>query len=392
MRLCRLHILAFILSFLPVLNAYGSDSLRVRKLYHDVTVAASGGYNLPSHGYYRGYNELKRPIRANSSLHLEYSFGFSDATDLGCLYPGVTQGIGLSGCSFYNHELMGTPVFAYLFQNARILDLCPRLGLDYSWRLGTSYGWKQTELIASKWNVSVNVGLMLSYDVAKRWTLGIGPEFTHCSNGDTSYPNGGANLMNLRLSLTGHIVENTSVNDRSAIEKYESELRQKPFADRMTYDLILIGGYRAGKVTSGTYAIINEPFPFFGLNVLPQYHLNRIFAVGASLDLLADRSADIYDVEYNSEIREVTSYKIPELSQQMAAGLSLRGEINMPVFSVGVGVGSFLLGSSDNLKGIYTIYTLKAFVTERLFLNVTYRLSTRNYTHNLMYGLGWRFN
>jgi hypothetical protein len=75
----------------------------------------------------------------------------------------------------------------------------------------------------------------------------------------------------------------------------------------------------------------------------------------------------------------------------MAAGLSLRGDITMPIFTVGAGFGGFVLGG-DTLRGLYTTFTLQAFVTDRLFLNVAYRLSTLNYTHNLMYGLGWRFN
>ena len=48
-------------------------------------------------------------------------------------------------------------------------------------------------------------------------------------------------------------------------------------------------------------------------------------------------------------------------------------------------------GNTDSLKGLYTTFSLKDFVSRRLFLNVTYRLSSRNYTHNMMYGIGWRF-
>ena len=80
------------------------------------------------------------------------------------------------------------------------------------------------------------------------------------------------------------------------------------------------------------------------------------------------------------------------MHEQMAAGLSLRADITMPIFTVGAGVGGFVAGTSDALQGIYSIFSLKAFVTDRLFLNVSYRLSTKNFTHNMMYGIGWRFN
>ena len=386
------YTLTLMILLLSGIFADGSDTLSIPRLHHEVTFAASAGYNLPSHGYYRGYNEYSRPIPANSSLHLEYAFGLTSATRLGRLYPGVTQGLGFAASTFYDHSLMGTPIFAYIFQNARILDLNPCLGLNYSWNLGASYGWKENDVTASSWNVYVNVGLWLSWDISKLLTLNLGPEFTHCSNGDTAYPNGGANLMNLRVGLTGHITDSPRFEDRTDILEYESALRQKTFAGRMSYDLILAGGWRAGKVTGEAYALINRPFPFFALNLVPQYHLNRYFAVGASLDLLADRSADIHDVIVDPKTREVLSYAQPPLHRQMAAGLSFRGDIKMPIFTVGLGLGGFVLGGGKSLKGLYTMFTLKTFVTDRLFLNVTYRLSSRNYTHNLMYGLGWRFS
>lgn len=392
MRHLSKHILALTILLLPVFQAGGSDSLQVRRLYHDLTIAASAGYNLPSHGYYNGYNSLERPIPANSSLHLEYALGFTGATHLGRLYPGVTQGIGLAACTFFEYELMGTPVFAYVFQNARIHEFKPGVALNYSWNLGASYGWRTNEMIASPWNVYVNVGLNLSWDISKRWTLGMGPEFSHCSNGDTAYPNGGANLIDFRISLTGHIEEDNFAKDRSEIIGYESQLRNKSFKERMTYDLILGGGVRAGKVTGKEYALINEAFPFFSLYFMPMYRLNRYFSAGASLDLLADRSANLYDVYCDKETREVILYTQPPIYRQMAAGLSVHGDITMPVFTIGAGIGGFVLGSGQTLRGLYTTFSLKAFMTERLFLNVTYRLSARNYTHNLMYGLGWRFN
>lgn len=372
-------------------TAAGRDSSSTGNLRHDITLAASAGYNLPSHGYYRGYNPSCKPIRANSSVHLEYGFGLNPQTRRGGLYPNVVQGVGLSCLTFYSHDLMGTPAFAYVFQKGRILDITPELGLDYKWNLGGSYGWKKNEMIGSDANIYVNVGLMFTWDVSEHLSLQVGPEFSHCSNGDTRYPNGGANLLNLRVGVTGHVGRSVHESGRNAINEYESELRAAGFADRMSFDLVLCGGWRAGKVTSGTYALINEPFPFVAMSFAPMYRFDRHFSVGASFDILADRSAGIYDVVKNDETGEVLSYKIPSLSGQTAAGLSLRGDITMSVFTFGVGCGGFLLSGTDSLKGLYTTFSLKAFVTGRLFLNVTYRLSSRNYTHNMMYGIGWRF-
>ena len=379
------YILAIMIFLSVAISAAGRDSL-----YHDVSVAASAGYNLPSHGYYRGYNPAGTPIYANTSVHLKYAFGFQPGTHKGSLYPGVTQGVGVAGLTFYDHSLMGTPVLGYIYQNARIFEIEDGFSLDYGWELGGSYGWRRNEIIATRANIYVNVGLMLSWDLSQWLTLKLGPEFSHFSNGDTKYPNGGANLINFKVGLTGHLVPESGEPDKALAREYEQQLRERSFGERIEYDLVLFGGWRAGKLTGKSYALINETFPVFGLNFMPSYRMNRYLSAGVSLDLLADRSADLYDVVKN-EMGDVVSYRQPDLFRQIAAGMSLRGEITMPVFTVGVGFGGFVLGTGNSLRGLYSTFCLKTFLNKHLFLNLSYRLSTRNYTHNMMYGLGWRF-
>ena len=69
----------------------------------------------------------------------------------------------------------------------------------------------------------------------------------------------------------------------------------------------------------------------------------------------------------------------------------------MPVFAVNIGAGySFVMARPQNivkpeLHGLYGVFSLKAFVSSRIFLNISYRLSVVNYSHSLMYGIGYRF-
>lgn len=388
----RLRFIFLIISGMTVLMANtpaAGDSVFVRRVTHDIELAASGGYNLPTHGYYNGYNPDGKPVIGNSSLHLRYGFSFTPMTHLGKLYPDVIQGAGLSASTFFEHKLMGSPVTAYIFQKARLFELKPGINVNYSWELGLSTGWKRTEMIATTSNVYVNVGIDLSCDISRRTTLSIGPEFSHFSNGDTCYPNGGANLINIKAIFTSHLTTCDMARDRSYITDYEIELKDRRIADRISIDLIALGGWRAGKVTSGTYASINETFPVYALAITPLYRLNRHLMTGVSLDLLADRSANLYDIVKDPDTRDILSYRQPPVNKQMAVGMSLRMDISMPIFTVGAGVGGFVLGSG-NLRGIYSMFSLKTFLTDRLFLNVTYRLSAENYTHNLLYGIGYR--
>ena len=120
----------------------------------------------------------------------------------------------------------------------------------------------------------------------------------------------------------------------------------------------------------------------------PLYHFNKHLSAGASLDLMYDRSANL--IASIDDSRHF-SYSYPSMFQQCAAGLSLRGELRMPVFSVNIGAGYNFTGAGSDLRGLYGIFALKTFLTDSLFLNVGYRLGTVLYAHNLMFGLGWRF-
>lgn len=64
----------------------------------------------------------------------------------------------------------------------------------------------------------------------------------------------------------------------------------------------------------------------------------------------------------------------------------------MPVFAVNVGVGHSLWApGGPDMRGWYQTFTLKTFVTRRLYISTGYRLLRWREPGNLMLGLGWRF-
>ena len=68
------------------------------------------------------------------------------------------------------------------------------------------------------------------------------------------------------------------------------------------------------------------------------------------------------------------------------------GVMDMPVFSINVGVGRNLIYSGGDMKGFYQILALKTYITRHLFLHVGYQLSKFKDPNNLMLGLGYRFH
>ena len=81
----------------------------------------------------------------------------------------------------------------------------------------------------------------------------------------------------------------------------------------------------------------------------------------------------------------------PPFREQFAIGFSLRAELNMPIFSVNVGIGRNVVCKGIDTEVFYQVLALKTFITRRLFLHVGYQLSDFKNPNNLMLGLGWRF-
>lgn len=49
-----------------------------------------------------------------------------------------------------------------------------------------------------------------------------------------------------------------------------------------------------------------------------------------------------------------------------------------------------MLYSGKELNCLYGMFNLKTSLTERIYLNIGYRLSSVLYSHNMMFGLGYR--
>lgn len=291
----------------------------------------------------------------------------------------------------------------YLHQSADVLDFSPSLSVGYDWNLGAAYGWKTINgtdimldsytnpFISTNTTVYVAVGLYLAYSPNRSITYRIGPEYTHFSNGDTSYPNHGVDLISLKMEVSRNMysrkLECSGIHSDMG---HQARQEDKSSKSAMRYDLMLYGGLRAdkGMVNKRPY-IINEAFPVAGVMFNPLYSLTKNISAGLSADFIFDRSSDL--IVAADDNGDMISYGYPSPSRQMSFGLSLRGELTMPIFSVNLGFGYNLVSPGDDLKGCYALFILKSFITDRLNLNFGYRLSTNLHVRNLIFGLGWSF-
>ena len=377
-------ILVFLMSLAFVSGSFLSSAKAVDEkakctINHWVGFNARPSYIMPTHGFYNGWNELGKPLKAGGNLDFQYGFSMSG--------KNVYQGCGFGIHSFGSHELMGTPMSLYIFQGAPLFCLSDRLTVGYEWNFGLSAGWKNNGIVVvSPLNAYINVAALLTWNINDHWDMISGPEYTHFSNGDTRFPNGGANTINLRIGAKRYFartepgvkIERIFIDDASSLKS----------DNRMSYDLMFFGAWRADRsIAGGTLHIINESFPVAGLNFNPLYHFNDYLSAGASLDLIYDGSADL---QVSVDEDGTLHYVSPDFMSQCAAGLSARAELKMPIFAVNIGIGYNLLHKGQDLDCLYGMFALKAFVTDMLYLNVGYRLSSVLYSHNLMFGLGIR--
>ena len=328
---------------------------------------------MPSHGYYRGVNPSGKAIAFGNSYHLKYSYTL----------PGTYQGIRMAYNTFYAPDLVGSPVSLYLFQGTRLADLSKRITFGYEWNLGLSGGWKSNEVVNSHCNIYINVRLPFTWKVTPEWEIVAGPQYTHFSNGDTSFPNGGANTAGLYVGASRIWGNYSATSLGKDVFKADKELKNRIFKERMHYDILIFGAWRAARLINGyELTLVNKAFPLGGASLNALYKLNKQIYAGPSIDIMTDTSSGLYFG--NSGLQS------PGLLKQTSCGVSLKGELEMPVFSINIGAGYNLIGSAGQQKKFYTTYKLKAPISRKMYLCMGYRLSSAQYTHNLMFGMGWK--
>ena len=356
---------------------------------HHIGLDFRPGIPTRHHDFFRGANASGKPFRAAGSAHLQYAFRFPSSSRLGQIWPTAYQGVGIASYTFFRHSDIGTPTTLYIFQGAEIARLAENLSLDYEWNLGVSTGWNTDNLVVgTKVNAYINTALLLSWHPRPEWTLSTGLDFTHFSNGDTTLPNVGVNTFGLRLGAVRSFGGITTADKGGGCDSEE-----KGFMKRISLDLMLCGAWNAETLTymDKEYRLDGK-FGILALHVNPLYGLTRHLSVGPSVDIQYNEGVNLsgHIAGINPVTDEIRFYR-PPLAEQLAAGLSLRVELKMPIFSINLGIGHNIIYKGAELRGLYNLAVLKAFITDRLFLHTGLKINYTSSSNNLLLGVGWRF-
>lgn len=382
-----------------ITSKLGTENEKKNKAKHFIGIDIRPSYVFPTHEFFKGSNHTGKSINSTFAGHLKYGFKFSPDSELGKLYPYAVQGIGIGYNTFFNSEEIGNPLAVYVFQTSRIATFSRRLSFDYEWNFGASFGWKKFDevtnpnnrVVGSKVNAYINLGFLLNWQIAANTNLRAGIGVTHYSNGNTSYPNSGVNTIGASIGIT-----RSFGGGRNGKETLDEQ--SKPIFDRyISYDLIVYGATRKKGVFPEDHSPLLAPgsFAIIGLNFNPLYNISRYFRAGLSLDMQYDESANIVQYIANDEIpstSEELKFYQPSFREQFSAGLSVRAEIVMPIFSINLGIGKNFICKGSDTNSFYQTFVLKTNITKHIFLHTGYQLYKFKDPNNLMLGIGYRFN
>lgn len=406
---CMLSVLLCCVSFC-IAEAHVDSTAVVHRVSFDYRPAVPTQH----HDFLKGGDGASGPLTAAASLHVQYSFQFPEGSRLREMMPTAYQGIGGAKYTFFSHKDFGTPAALYVFQGARIAQLSPNLSLDYEWNFGVSAGWHQNLVVSTKVNAYINLGLMVSWRPAMNWRLFAGLDMTHFSNGDTTLPNVGMNTIGARLGVLrmfeaevpekladlpdwrfcgdlGRCSEMDFDESRPAMESVKPSFVQ--VWNRTVVDVILCGNTNAETLNYKDREYkLDGKFAVVALHVNPLYRVTRNVLVGPSIDVQYNEGVNlVYNVAGVNPITDVIKFHRPPLAQQLAAGVSLRAELQAPIFAVNIGVGHNVIYKGPELGGFYYLAALKTFVAHDVFLHVGLKVASTESSNNLLLGLGYRF-
>lgn len=364
------------------------------KYTHYLGVEFRPGFVIPSPPFYKEADDKDLSTKHALSAHLKYSFSLPSGTLGDQIFANTKQGVGIGYFDFGNKQELGTPISAYLFQNEEIAHFTRSLTLDYEWNFGLSNGWKpydpetnpQNVVVGSRLNAYINLAVYLTWRLGQRLYLSSGVDFTHFSNGNTEYPNAGFNTTGFKLGMRYDINKQTTNTENEAVTS-----GVPTFPRHVSYDLVFFGAWRR-KGVEFFDQMVASPYKYAvaGAYFAPMYNLGYRFRTGLSLDAIYDGSANVYTQDYI--VGTPQEFFQPKWDRQVALGLSARAEYVMPIFTIGLGIGTNVLHRGGDLRGTYQNFALKIRTNRSTFIHIGYSLKDFHDPNHLMLGFGFNFN
>ncbi len=222
-------------------------------------------------------------------------------------YP--RYGLGLYTGQFFREQYRSRPIGVYGVFLGPFVET-NKISLNYSILLGLTGNWNHYDPARNNFNTTlandftshVDFGLLLNYELSRRFEAGIGCSFAHFSNGALKIPNFGINMFTPQFSLSYTPDNKKEKRMKSLIPRY----LQNTFLD-----IALIGGEK------------NLPYPecdldtahnFFGFQY-PQFALTAVLNRNISYVVTLGLGLHVgYDSSKNTRYRMENGQISPDLS------------------------------------------------------------------------------
>lgn len=359
-----------------------------------VSIKYTGGRVMKSNESVDGENRIPY------AQYMEAKFGFSSLgnrwKDIAYGMPYYGIGVGLYD---FNRRDLGRPLSVYLYHGALLYNFSSALQLKYEWNLGTSFHWKTHDPVKNPRNncmgSSVNVyfagNLYLNWILSKHWDLNVGISVNHVSNGATKMPNEGLNTFGAYIGVTYNF-------DRDRVlREYNPFITIPRFRRRFVSDVTVHGTKRQRSlpisVTKLSSTHIHHNFLVLGVNYALMHMPGYKYRYGVGLDGIYDESADFSARKIGETANgdEIVDINYGKTGNRFAVGLSLRGDMVLPKYSVSAQVGYNVVHNNKYDKRFYQTISVKIPFWKGLYGSFSVRSKNISKSQYLLFGMGYFF-
>ncbi len=361
-----------------------------------LALGINAGSVLQTCNLYRNENAI--PLYGSESI--KYIFTSPGDKWQQIAYGMPYYGIGVATTQFGRSEDIGNPLSIYFVQGATMYRFSRRSSINYELNLGLSTLWhpydpftnRENMAIGSTTNVHVAANIYYKLCLTKRFDLHVGGAVFHASNGSSRQPNLGIN------TLSGYVELAYNFDREQQITKYNPDLEIPEFEKHIEHDVQLIMSSTNRKMTldenSVPHGINDHEFDVFGLN----YYMMRAtsfkykYGVGAELLYDASSNASIYRRHnpIDDQWYEVT--RLAPLHERLSLGLSVRGEIVRPLYSIFANIGYSIYQPDRDMKRLYQSFGVKVPLQKNLYGTFGIRATNFSLAQFLYWSLGYTFN
>jgi hypothetical protein len=331
-----------------------------------------------------------------SAVSLKYGFSATKTRWQDYAYGMPYSGVGLMFAEFFNKQELGSPFALYAFQGTTLSNLSRKTKLNFEWFLGASFNWNPYDpfdnpeniALGSKTNIYVGGNIYTNFQLNKQWDVHTGIGLSHFSDGATRLPNKGINLISATVEFRYNF-------NRNSIAENEQVLRPPKIDKRIDYDFLINISSRQKKFdtisTNLPSPYVDKNFSVFGVTFAPMIVKSYKYKYGAGVDFLYDESsgARAWRQINPHDGREYDRVKPGNFGERISLGISARGELEMPMYSIFANLGYNVVHGNKADKRIYQVMGVKVYLKENLFGTFGIRASRFSQAQYLYWSLGY---